>query len=737
MPSKAQDIATLQKLLARAEAKNVQLQDQVKKERSKREELRKKFQQEQADLKEENEQLKADIKELRNALITASWLRPDMKSLATQCFERVRQIRPDITDADIDLAMAVAQDLEDAYIRTPQYRQFARFLKKGSEKIHRQKSKKSSKTDTSKTTDTAATAPDSDIVNDEKNKTIRDIKNRESGLAPVLNASNDAAVQAAAEHPDNAALAAAANIAKTVDPERKEFERKPSIGRQKLKATTDKVAYDLSEGPVVCPCCGADKHIDQGVVHEAMIRTAVTKLNELHQIAPNDGQHCYCHKCGKFFDRFSNDEFPVKPGRQTGLSTISMVHGLYCIGVPLNKIMTAMFGPKDQLGKDTLGRNLHDWALDSLNPLLVEMTKVMHRQHTLLMDETPFPVLQSNGQGICEAPEEDEKRKKDYIGVQCSTFSAEQRCILFTNLGSRSSEKIFESLKGTKAKVLVTDGYSSYAAFCQGKGRPILQNCCAHLRRVILDALNIKKINELLFDEEEVNAAVAKAKARFAVGSPAFLLCSVLTAFSKIYGNEATLERKPDETRKQHLARVLKSRQEYAKPLMDNIDVIMSELAKTLTRVTKNNTYESANQASQAAAAVVYYMNRRKNFQVFLTDPEVPPDSNTVERAIRPLTVLRNASNFKQSQERMDSLCIMMSLFESGKANHIEDIGDWLEDYSRAFYQHRLNRTLARIAREEGGIDVALDKRVLCFDNDSAEGFDFSKYYPWNYTPRA
>ncbi len=731
MTSKAQDIATLQKLLERAEAKNVRLQDKANKEREKREAQSKKFQQDLADLKEENERLKTRNKELEDALIAASWLRPNMKSLAKQCFERLRQIKPDITEADMDLAMDVADDLDAAYIRTPEYRKFARFIHKGSEKIHSRKSRKTGK---NKTTDTVTTPPDGDIVNDEKNKTIRDIKNRENNLAPVLTVSKDAAIQAAAEQPENAALAAAANIAQTVDPKRKEFDRKPSIGRQRLKATTDKVAYDLSEGPV-CPCCGANKRIEQGVVSEGLVRSAVTSLNNLHQIAPNDAQHCYCHTCGKFFDRFSNDEFPVKPGRQTGLSTAAMVHGLYCLGIPLNKIMMAMFGPKDQLGKDTLGRNLHDWAIDSLNQLLIDMTKVMHRQHTLLMDETPFVVLQSNGQGICTPPEEDEKRKKDYIGVLCSTFSAAQRCILFTNLGSRSNEKIFEPLKDTKAKVLVTDGYSSYASFCQGEGRPILQNCCAHLRRTILDALNIKKINELLFDEEEMNAAVAKAKARFKVGSPAFLLCSVLTAFSKIYGNEATLDRKPGETREQHLARVLESRQKYAKPLMDNIDVIMSELAKTLTKVTKANTYESANHASQAAAAVVYYMNRRKNFRVFLTDPEVPPDSNTVERAIRPLTVLRNASNFKQSQERMDSLCIMMSLFESGKANHIENIGEWLEDYSRAFYQHRLNRTLARIAREEG-IAVALDKRVQCFDEDSAQGFDFSKFHPWNYTPR-
>ncbi len=704
MPKKIKDIATLTKLLEKAEAKVARLEA-------------------------ENDKLKASNKEFVNALIVASWIRPDMKALAKRCFERLRQVKPDIPDADIDLAMDIADDLEAEYVRSPEYRKFARFIKKGSERISHSKSGKAGKTP-GVASESSANAE----VNTEVDKTFRDIKKRGNDLASAITTSNDAAILAAAEHPDNAALKAAANIAKTPDPERAEFERKPSIGRQALTAITKKVTVDPLGDSVVCPCCHSNTHIDQGVVREEKIRTAVTTLNGLHQIDLIDTQHCYCHTCGKFFDRASNNDIPVKPGRQTGLSTAVMVHGLYCLGVPLNKIMAAIFGQKAQLGKDTLGRNLHDWALDSLNPLLVAMTKVMHEQHTLLMDETPFAVLQSNGQGICAAPDENDQRKKDYIGVQCSTFASAQRCVLFTNLGSRSREKIFESLKDTKAKVLVSDGYSPYAAFCQGENRPIAQNCCAHLRRVILDALNIKKINDLLFGEE-VDKAVEKAKARFAAGSPAFLLCSVLTAFSKIYGNEASLERKPEENVQQYLDRVLKSRQAYAKPLMDSIDVIMSELAKTLTKVTKAGTYESADQTSQAAASVVYYMNRRKSFRVFLDDPEVPPDSNAVERAIRPLTVLRNASNFKQSQTRVDSLCVMMSLYESGKANHIENIGKWLEDYCRAYYQHRLNKTLARIAREKGSIAEALDTRLLCFDAKSGDGFDFSEFYPWNYKP--
>ncbi len=734
MTQKVDNIATLHELLAKAEARAARFEKQRDSERAKRKALA----DEKAKLKEENTQLKTRNKELENALITASWIRPDMKALARRCFERLRQIHHDITDAEIDLAMDVADDLDSEYVNSTECRYFARIVKKGSEKIHRRKSRKDKDKTPAPPDTTPNESPDSDVIKDEKDKTIRDIKTRERDLAPVMATANDAAVQAAAEHPDDAALGAAADIATTPDPERQEFERKPSIGRQRLrptrlKVTTEKVAVAVKpiNGTPVCPCCGTTKNIDQGVVHEGLLRTAILHLNELHQIDEIDAQHCFCHACGKFFDWCSNTDIPVKPGRQMGLSTAVMVDKLYCMGVPLNKIMSAIFGERAQLGNETLGRNLHDWSLDSLNPLLAAMAKVMHGQHALLMDETPFVVLQSNGQGVCPAPEEDEQRKKDYIGVQCSTFTAQQRCILFTYLGSRRSEKIFESLKDTRAKVLVSDGYSSYAAFCQGEGRPIAQNCCAHLRRNILDALNIKKINELLFGDE-VDKAVEKAKKRFAVGSPAFLLCSVLTAFSKIYGNEASLERRPDETRQQHLDRILKSRQEYEKPLMDNIDIIMRELAGKLTKVTKNGTYESTNQSSQAAAAVVYYMNRRESFRVFLDDPEVPPDSNAVERAIRPLTVLRTATNFKQSQKYMDSLCIMMSLHESGKANHIEDLSKWLEDYCRAFYQYRLNRTLARIAREKG-MAAALDARLQRFDADAAEGFDFTPFYPWNY----
>ena len=284
--------------------------------------------------------------------------------------------------------------------------------------------------------------------------------------------------------------------------------------------------------------------------------------------------------------------------------------------------------------------------------------------------------------------------------------------------------------------MLVTDGYVSYASYCKGLERPTPQCCLVHLRRLILDALAIPKMNKELFGDE-VDKAVEKAKNHFTKGTSAFLLCSVLSAFSKIYGNEASLIQKDGESREEFLARVNKSRQSYAKPLMKNIDTILCELAKKETQTNSAGVFESADKTKQIGSTVAYYMNRRDSFHVFLEDPEVPTDSNAVERAIRPLTVLRKATDFKQSRDRTESLCILMSLYETAKANNIRDIPAWLLACGRAYYLYRANRTLTRRMQEglKAGLDKdeLLDARITSFTDDAGDGFDWTPYLPWNF----
>ena len=92
-------------------------------------------------------------------------------------------------------------------------------------------------------------------------------------------------------------------------------------------------------------------------------------------------------------------------------------------------------------------------------------------------------------------------------------------------------------------------------------------------------------------------------------------------------------ERGENESLWQYYARVKKVRRSKIKPLMDGIDTVM-----------------------KWAAACVYYMNQRDALRYSLADPRVPCDTNIVERAIRPLTIIRKNSYFAQSVDGMKSL---------------------------------------------------------------------------------
>lgn len=701
MSNKDDEIKALKQLLKKAEEKAARAEERLEKERDKR-------------LKVE-----ADLEQAKEAVVIMAALFPIMKELSDHCLEMLQQLPPDLPLADIERLLNVMQQAQDDFINLSKYRTIARLFAKGSEKIGHSKK-----------------ADDFESARTAVNKAMRNLKERQEKLRALIDANAEAAREASAEQPDNEALKAAADIAETPDPEVQEFERQPSPGRQVLgaKQKADFTSDETLEIPSECPHCG-HANLKTGAEITSTLRHFETSINKLSQLIQLKSQHCYCQTCGQAFCVCGKD-IPVKPGREMGQSVVVAAAELNAVGIPLNKVMQLLFMKEDQLGKDTLGRNLHDWLLDTGKPLQNAIDTELNTQHTMLMDETVLTVLQSKGQGVCEAPENEKHRQNDYIGVQCSAYGVSRQCVRYVYLGSRSNDSIFAALQNARPSVLVTDGYISYASYCKGLNRPIPQCCLVHLRRLILDALAIPKMNEALFGDE-VDKAVEKAKSHLMKGTPAFLLCSVLSAFSKIYGNEASLIQKDGESREEFLARVKKSRQSYAKPLMKNIDIIMCELAKKETQTNTAGVFESADKTKQIGSTVAYYMNRRESFHVFLEDPEVPPDSNAVERAIRPLTVLRRATDFKQSRDRTESLCILMSLYETAKANNIRDIPAWLLACGRAYYLYRANRTLTRRMQEglKAGLDKdeLLDARITSFTDDADDGFDWTPYLPWNF----
>lgn len=164
---------------------------------------------------------------------------------------------------------------------------------------------------------------------------------------------------------------------------------------------------------------------------------------------------------------------------------------------------------------------------------------------------------------------------------------------------------------------------------------------------------------------------------------------------------------------------------------MANIDQLMPELAKRYACDKREGVLEKT-EASDIADAVVYYMNQQEAFHYFLKDPRVSSESNAVERAVRPLTVLRKAIYSKQSIEYTQSMCIWFTLFETVRMNEIKNPQKWLTEFSSAYVKHCADRTLTA-ALHEG---QKLSAKVIGFRPDTDQDFDCTPWLPAAYAAK-
>ena len=112
-------------------------------------------------------------------------------------------------------------------------------------------------------------------------------------------------------------------------------------------------------------------------------------------------------------------------------------------GMPVHKSDNIFISaPDGQLGHSTLNDNVHDWGMQTGKVLADAIAAVLKGQTTVIMDETPFNVLQSQGRGNCKLPEDERPRQKDYLAVQTSGSSEKHQCVHFTYLGGRKAQDI-------------------------------------------------------------------------------------------------------------------------------------------------------------------------------------------------------------------------------------------------------------------------------------------------------
>jgi hypothetical protein len=183
--------------------------------------------------------------------------------------------------------------------------------------------------------------------------------------------------------------------------------------------------------------------------------------------------------------------------------------------------------------------------------------------------------------------------------------------------------------------VLQVDGYSGFKSLLENRppGEIRLAFCWAHCRR------RFYEIHQ-------------------ATGSP--LAEEALRQIRELYAIEAEIRGRPPDERRA-------IRQERSKPV---VEVLHSWLTAQLERVSGK---------SNLAEAIRYALRHWQGLILFVEDGRIELDTNSIERAIRPIALGRKNSLFAGSDGGARHWAIVASLVATAKLNGIEPLA-WLTD---------------------------------------------------------
>ena len=478
----------------------------------------------------------------------------------------------------------------------------------------------------------------------------------------------------------------------------------------------------------VCPRCGG-KHWIKIKRIDSHVRTLKEILESSLYSDIYKRDYYECSDCRfQHVENPKDEPIPVSPQATLGQDLVVMAGVLAVKGVPVNRFERCVGTEEEQLGSDTLDQNInrlyHDGGLKVLVDRIVEEAQ---KSEVIIVDETPFTNLQQadksqvNGEAVRKKL--GTKAKQGQVVAVASAPEADRQFRVYYRSNSRSTESIGRCLDGWTPDVIVADGLGVYDKLTDYKPKR-RQVCVIHWRRKVLQALNVKELEDVVQSDD----GFLVAQQKIVEGDPQFKMCAVVAALQKLYAWEDTLQRGPKESLRAFRRRVKACRTKHAAPLMESVDQLMKDMAELY--VTYDETKKTYVQIidSPLSTAIVFYMNNREGLRLFLTDPRIPPDSNTVEQAIRPVTIIRNDSHFKQSPEFVESMCGYLTLVETARVNGITKPMHWLLALGRAFYQHCLDWTLTLNA--EDGLNTT---KPLNWHPNAVASFDVTRFLPWNW----
>lgn len=258
--------------------------------------------------------------------------------------------------------------------------------------------------------------------------------------------------------------------------------------------------------------------------------------------------------------------------------------------------------------------NLVKRAIDLLRPIVAAQLDNVLLSRILAMDETPIKAGKA-GKG---------KLKQAWFWP----LYGEQDEVVFTYSSSRGRQHIEQVLRQQFSGTLISDGYAAYARYAEQNAGVTHAQCWVHSRRQFLEA------------EAQEPKAVAEA----------------LDWIGRLYQIEIEIKERDLAGEKKHQARL-----EHSKPVVDAFFEWCEDQLRRPDLLPKD----------PFTKALGYVISREHALRVFLEDPDVPMDTNHLERALRPIPMGRKAWLFCWTELGAEHVGIIQSLITTCKLHDI------------------------------------------------------------------
>ena len=280
--------------------------------------------------------------------------------------------------------------------------------------------------------------------------------------------------------------------------------------------------------------------------------------------------------------------------------------------------------------------NLSSRAIDLLEPIFDAQFEHILQSRVLAMDETPIKAgRKAKG-----------RMRQGYLWP----LYGEADEIVFTYTPSRAAGHVRDVLGESFSGTLVSDGYEAYARYARQNTSVTHAECWAHTRRYF----------------ERAKEADPEAAAQ------------ALELIGKLYRIEAHIrDRKlTDETK-------LKYRTEHSEPAVQAFWQWCDEQCQRHDLLPSH----------PLTKALKYAMGRTDPLKVFLSDPDVPIDTNHLERALRPIPMGRKNWLFCWTELGAQQVGIIQSLLVTCKLHGVNP-HIYLVDVLQRISQHPASRVI-------------------------------------------